>query len=122
MGNQVSSQSENKKIEPIKEKEDESVNIVKDTYSSYKGLKTELSDQPNKETKDTNTSDSMTTLKRDNTVKPEDIKAPTHFEWREGGEVVYVTGSFSNWTQWFVMNRVTSTKFFELTLVLIPLI
>jgi hypothetical protein len=121
MGNQVSSQGDNKKIDHLKDKETDTISIVKDTYSSYKGLKTELSDQPNKETKDTNTSDSMTTLKQES-GRPEDIKVSTNFEWREGGQAVYVTGSFSNWTQWFVMNRNPMTNFFELTLVLISLI
>jgi hypothetical protein len=120
MGNQVSSQSENKKIEPFKEKEIESANIVrKDTFSSYKGLKTELSDQPNKETIDTNTSDSMTidNNKAETNLKPEEPKVSTVFEWREGGNAAYVTGSFSGWTQWFVMNKNPTTNYFELTLV-----
>ncbi len=32
-------------------------------------------------------------------------KALTRFTWTDGGNMVYVTGSFSNWTQWFLMNK-----------------
>lgn len=33
------------------------------------------------------------------------LKVVTPFVWKEGGEMVYVTGSFTNWKQWFLMNR-----------------
>ena len=48
-------------------------------------------------------------------VQPEP-KIPMTFEWRDGGHVVYVTGSFSNWGQWFVMTKNNKTGNFELTL------
>ncbi len=44
-----------------------------------------------------------------------EIKLPTTFEWKEGGSIVYITGSFSNWSQWFIMTRINNK--FELVLV-----
>jgi hypothetical protein len=43
------------------------------------------------------------------------IKIPTLFEWKEGGENVYVAGSFSNWNEWHVMDKINNK--FVLTLV-----
>lgn len=45
-----------------------------------------------------------------------EIKIPTKFEWKDGGNVVYLVGSFSNWTQWFTMKN-TGKDYFELILV-----
>jgi hypothetical protein len=91
MGNQISSQSENKKIEQTIDKQSESINIVKDSFSSYIGLKTDLSDQPYKDTKDTTSEGSMTiTIKSEAyPTKSEELKVPTAFEWREGGKLVF---------------------------------
>lgn len=44
-----------------------------------------------------------------------DIKIPTLFEWKEGGNTVYLTGSFCNWNQKFLMNQVNNK--FEFILV-----
>jgi hypothetical protein len=105
---QVSSQSDNKNKQEIKQ-DNNDTQMVKDTYSSYKGLKTENSENPPiKES-------SIETNSNYNKEK-EDLKVQTHFEWKEGGNVVYVTGSFSNWSQWFVMNK-TQNNIFDLTLV-----
>ena len=46
-----------------------------------------------------------------------EIKVSVKFEWKEGGKVVYLTGSFNNWSQWFIMNR-TNGNYFELVLVI----
>lgn len=32
-------------------------------------------------------------------------KVPTKFIWRGEGNIVYVTGSFANWKQWFLMTK-----------------
>ena len=81
---------------------------------SYKGIKSEgqsfvscesaLSVQTNEKSYDsTNTN---------NTV-------PYTFEWKEGGEHVYVTGSFCGWKQQLVMSYNSTTGYFEATLPLI---
>lgn len=49
-----------------------------------------------------------------------DNKVAVCFVWREGGNMVYLTGSFSNWSQIFVMTKANNN--FELTLVKLLLI
>ena len=51
-------------------------------------------------------------------LSDKEIKVPTKFEWKEDGNVVFLTGSFNNWSQWFIMNRVNKNTF-ELILVII---
>jgi hypothetical protein len=136
MGNQVSSQDENRKlnspnVRKIIDKQvhenDINQNILfpKDNYSSYKGVKTELTDNPT--LKDIGEVSSMAdasingdkmedTNIETNTKPVENTKFSTLFEWKEGGNVVYLTGSFSNWSQWFVMTRNEKTNNFELSL------
>jgi hypothetical protein len=46
-----------------------------------------------------------------------ELKVPTRFEWREGGNVIYLTGSFCNWNQKFLM--IPNTNKFEISLVII---
>lgn len=46
-----------------------------------------------------------------------DVKIPTKFEWKEGGSAVFLTGSFNNWSQWFIMKRANGNNF-ELVLVI----
>lgn len=48
----------------------------------------------------------------------DEVKVSTKFEWKEGGSLVYIVGSFSHWTQWFIMKN-TSADYFELTLVIV---
>lgn len=46
-----------------------------------------------------------------------EVKLSTTFEWKEGGNNVYMTGNFCNWNQKFMMTRLNNN--FELTLVYI---
>jgi hypothetical protein len=118
MGNQVSDNSNevgNKKTKLLvnmdKTHSKESW-FVKDD-SSYKGflsIKSESSEGRSKAEK----KDSKETCDEDYTttetvhLDTKDIKVPTHFEWKEDGHVVYVTGSFCNWGQKFLMNKVNN--------------
>jgi hypothetical protein len=56
---------------------------------------------------------------RDNTTEASSFKdlntVKTYFEWRDEAKVVYVTGSFANWNQYFQMNKYNDK--FELLLV-----
>jgi len=54
-----------------------------------------------------NDTTSVVTATNNNEIKTDiqETKVPTHFEWREGGKVVYISGSFSNWTHWFIMKK-----------------
>lgn len=79
-------------------------------YSSYKGLKTETGTNQNEKSISNDTTSMVTTH------EPIEMKVPTLFQWKEGGNMVYVAGSFSNWTQFFVMTRNPDTGIFELIL------
>lgn len=104
---QISSQHSDKKHEVIQQPKDiEDTTLIKDTYSSYKGLKTDTSEQ---------TRDQKDYSEGSTNTREIEQKIPTRFEWKDGGNLVYLTGSFSNWTQWFVMNKKDNT--FEITLV-----
>lgn len=74
-----------------------------DNLSAYSGLKSEGGSVVESIDKENITS----------TLKPElkDEKIPTLFEWNEGGQMVYITGSFCSWTQFFIMSRVPNGTF-----------
>ncbi len=76
--------------------------IGADHISSYRGIKSN----------DSGSNSEGETKSNSN----EEIKIPTHFEWNEGGKCVYLTGTFSNWNQWFVMNKSKDDRY-EITLV-----
>lgn len=99
--------------------------IITKESSSYKGIKTinnndsdrgsvnNTKDSKDKATELTTNCSSITT----NTFMDlSSGKVPTYFEWLEPAGVVYLTGSFSNWAQWFMMSKKSNGKF-ELMLV-----
>jgi len=50
-------------------------------------------------------------------LSDKEIKIPTKFEWKDGGNIVLLVGSFNNWSQRFIMNKI-SENIFELILVI----
>jgi len=118
MGNQQTS-SNNKSNERKKEKRETIIDIKnnsflnpnsKDEISSYKGIKTDdFSSSEIKEGSKRDESTECQTIPEKSNLK--DFKIPTLFEWNDGGNVVYITGNFSNWTQWFMMNKIDKNKF-----------
>ena len=74
--------------------------------SSYTGIKSEVSsDIMMKDTKESNKSISASeeaTMEKKIEIEK---KIKTRFYWKEGGNTVYITGNFSNWSQWFLMNK-----------------
>jgi hypothetical protein len=75
-------------------------------FSSYEGLKSVNS----KEVTRNDTSFSPNNSRLTTSSVSDDLddplqKVPTKFIWRGGGHTVYVTGSFANWKQWFLMSR-----------------
>lgn len=108
MGQQVSSNGESKDNQKKIKISLNDNSIVTESYSSYKGVKSEHS-----ESNEENSTDDT-----DTNINNEEIKVPTHFEWKDGGDTVYITGSFCNWTQWFLMNKIDN-NLFQLTLVII---
>ena len=57
-----------------------------------------------------------TTTQASSLNEVKETKIRTHFEWKDGGNVVFLVGSFSNWSQLFVMTKKDS-KSFEIYLV-----
>ena len=54
----------------------------------------------------------------DNQSEQEEQKYPMKFEWKEGGNEVYLTGSFCNWEHQFQMNFNPTSHNYELLLYL----
>lgn len=125
MGNQVLSQGERKegageKLGGIKIEGREEINreeiYMHEIYSINKGIKANTDTDARSSNMDKSISNDTTSVVTAN-EKPEfEVKVPTLFEWKDGGNLVYVTGSFSNWTQWFVMTKNPKSGFFELVL------
>ncbi len=88
----------------------------KETNSSYKGVKTSGENSANELEKDVKAELTTECQTIPENIDDKDIKIPTTFEWKEGGNIVYITGTFSNWSQWFMMTK-TNNKF-ELNLVI----
>jgi hypothetical protein len=116
----------NKNTNTVKKNETTLSYFMKDS-SSYQGLKSDYSTNSDKLIKEKNERDhndnevhvskgEIINIEKKEVLSPE-IKIPTNFIWREGGNVVYITGSFSNWGQWFLMSKVPNTNEFKLTLV-----
>ena len=62
-------------------------------------------------------SDKETSAETTSSKEFKENKVATHFEWKEDGRVVYLVGSFGNWSQLFAMNKLDNKRF-ELTLVI----
>ncbi len=123
MGNQNSSHDANRKKEKkeiiieTKSRLDTSYGKImsKETNSSYKGVKTcgdSNGSYLEKDRKEEQTTECQTITEN---LDVKDVKIPTAFEWKEGGNSVYITGTFSNWSQWFMMSKINNK--FELNLV-----
>lgn len=76
--------------------------LVRDNTSSYQGVRTETTESGGKKSV---SGGSTTSEKPEKTPEPQEVKIPTLFEWKEGGNMVYVTGSFCSWTQFFIMSK-----------------
>ncbi len=117
MGNQQSSndkKSTPRKMDKIETNIDIKINTFKNQYSkdeisSYKGIKSDDFSSSGKKSPIRNESTECQTIPEKLDLK--DFKIPTSFEWNDGGNVVYITGNFSNWTQWFMMNKIDKNKF-----------
>ena len=99
--------SENSKDKKTEEKSNNIIinnstsNFTNDNCSSYNGIRSESSENVIKSI----TCDSSASECPDKLEIPLEPKIPTTFEWREEGNVVSVTGSFCNWSQFFIMNK-----------------
>ncbi len=81
-------------------------------FSSYNGIRSTMNSS-----KDNNHKISDSQKTNQSGSNSDNVKVPTKFTWCEGGNVVYVTGNFVNWKQWFLMNRSEfDSRSFNLTL------
>lgn len=103
---------------------------------SYNGISSDISSPKNRETLDNreknNTNKNNFMLQEESSTDEERTQfeqkekreysqhnsniVPTNFEWREGGEVVYLTGSFVNWEQKFLLRKNLVDHKFEVCL------
>lgn len=98
--------------EPIIKIHDSKSEIDPNDDSSYKGLKSE--NCSNENSNDTNES-TPTSLSADENGEL-DAVLETTITWTEGGNEVFVTGSFSEWKQWFSMEKVGNIHILKLFL------
>lgn len=82
----------------------------KDANSSYTGLRSE-SDSHRKPARIEESEESEEGSKMAEEAEVTLQKIPTPFSWRFGGNMLYVTGSFSNWKQWFMLNKLPNGEF-----------
>ena len=75
----------------------------------YNGLKTSEEkleeNEPNYEESDIYSNNAV-----NNNIKGDTNKIPVAFEWESGGNSVYLTGSFCNWEQFFLMEKKPNGK------------
>jgi hypothetical protein len=113
MGSQYSSEKKEKKQKIINELNCKDSGL--DSYTSYQGVISDRSSVVEGEKKisesapfNSEIAENKEKSKLSQTTTSEQSKVEkvmTTFKWKEGGNLVYVTGSFSNWTQWFLMSR-----------------
>jgi hypothetical protein len=128
MGNQISSQNSKDKPKHM------NVNfgsggssgsgfVLGGSISSYKGVKTDVSCESIKCEKDlSSTNCTINCVSNESTIATEskieevkEVKVSTVFQWKEGGGTVFMTGSFCNWNQKFLMGKVNNN--YEVVLV-----
>ena len=121
MGSQYSSSNSLNKKENSKNKktnseiyQDNSTNL--NDSSSYKGVHTETT-SINGNSLSGNSSQSDKNNENTN-EQPNDIKIPTLFQWKEGGNNIIITGSFCGWKDRFAMSKNEKNNFYELKLYL----
>ena len=124
MGSQVSSE-EKKKIalqkdiisldKKDKTKSGSSGFFIKDTYDSYKGIKSQgdsndvIMKDPKTISSPSESSSQVENMKSTETqIHQSENKYQTTFIWKEPGNTVYLTGSFDNWQSRILMNKINN--------------
>ena len=88
--------------------------------SSYKGVKTDTTSlngnslSGNSSISDKNNENNNSNISE----QKNNIKIPTLFQWKEGGNNILITGSFCGWSHRFTMTKNKKNNFYELTLYL----
>ena len=85
-----------------------------DNFSYYYGFKSKNSEDDfytKEENKNYLEDETITQKDESNTNAEKKIMIPVTFEWDKGGNNVYLTGSFCNWKQFFLMKKEGGGKF-----------
>ena len=85
-----------------------------DNFSYYYGFKSKNSEDDfytKEENKNYLEDETITQKDESNTNAEKKIMIPVTFEWDKGGNNVYLTGSFCNWKQFFLMKKEGDGKF-----------
>ncbi len=131
MGNENSASKENPPNRRNMDKFDSFKIISTENDSDYNGVKTCIDNsdllvnnninENNNNSNDNNIDNekskvNLSTECSTGNLSDKEVKIPTIFEWKDGGNLVYVVGNFNNWGQRFIMNKIDE-KNFELLLV-----
>jgi len=82
-----------------------------DNISLYYGLITEKSESEDEDEEQNLEEKAANKKPKSNVLGVETLKVPVTFEWDSGGNNVYVTGTFCNWKQFFLMKKEENGKF-----------
>jgi len=90
--------AENSSFEQSQEQKIKNFGSMYSNLSNYKGIIL---------TSSSNSLSSSSSKKEENSIeKTEDNnKVRARFEWNEGGNLIFITGTFCNWQQFFIMNK-----------------
>jgi len=115
MGSKQSSDDQNREGRPIEtdrnymsqtKRNNDSEFFIKDTQSSYKGVFSVVKSEPKNE----NLDETPESINKEINNRGKEEKDPnfvsTTFIWGEDATVVYLTGSFANWNNRFLMPKV----------------
>ena len=121
--NSAENKENNQNKDLVKDKNNTSGFFIKDTYSSYKGVmesETHVNNKSGKFSKSRSRS-SEDTLEANSdldSIKVDSNLVKTTFWWKEGGNTGYLTGSFVNWNQRFLMTKKDNDLFLQLVIII----
>ena len=85
--------------------------IDDDNLSYYYGFKNSKSDEELNKIEQIIATKDFLEDKEENIIDEKNILIPVAFEWDQGGNNVYLSGSFCNWKQFFLMKKEKDGKF-----------
>jgi len=100
--------TENSNLDQSKEQKIRNFGSFYSILSNYNGI---ISNS------DSNSKSSSSSKKEENSILQEqenNNKVRARFEWNEGGNLIFITGTFCNWQQFFIMNKdkITPDKYY----------
>ena len=109
-----------------KSKDDSGFFYMKETYSSYRGIRSSCVIDQDKSVSKSFSEQSenffeTNSISKQPEIKKDSILATTTFIWSEDAQIVYLTGSWVNWNQRFLMNEQGNDHIVKLVMVIILL-